>query len=207
MATAVFANTVATALLAHTQLTSGLISVGAEVNVDTKLSALISVAMGRTVATALTNEVVFKLQVKMADTATDAWRTIYEFSSNTGKTAASSTTLNGATSAGATTLVVTSATGLAKGDRLYLRETGTPANSEWCEIRDISGTTVTPLNALERAHTNGINIADLAELFQPWREDLAGVEKIRLIADGGTNTSGQTVDVIAVMNTLDSVTS
>lgn len=207
MTTSTLSNTTGTTLLAHTQLASAAIAVGSAVDVSGKLAALISVRAGRTVATALTNELRFALQVSMdAGTDNDDWVTRYEFTTGSGKTACNAPTLNGATSAGATTFAVSSATGIAKGDKLYLRETGTPGDSEWCEVKDISGTTVTPLAALTRAHTNGITITDLAEMPAPWTESLAGVKYVRFIADGGTNTSGQTVDVLAVMNTLDNIT-
>lgn len=207
MTTSTYANTTGIALLAHTQLASGSIVVGSPVDVAGKLAALISVRMGRTITNALTNEVRFALQVAFDDSNDDDWVTKYEFTSQTGKTACNGPTLSGGTSAGATTFSVSSATGIAKGDKLYLRETGTPADSEWCEVKDISGTTVTPYSPLTRAHTNGILITDLAEMPLPWTEVLAGVKRIRFVADAGLNTSGQTVDVVATMNTLDSITS
>ena len=56
--------------------------------------------MGRTVSTALTNEVKFRLEVSAKTSGTDEWVPLYEWTSSNGKTAASSTTLNGATTAG-----------------------------------------------------------------------------------------------------------
>lgn len=206
MTTSTFANTIAAALLAHTQLATATMVVGSEQSVDGKLAGKIGISLGRTVATALTNEVRLAFQVSFAVAGDDSWKTVYEFTSTTGKTACNAPTLNGATGAGATTFVVSSATGIAAGDKLYLRETGTPANSEWCEVKSIAGTTVTPLSPLTRAHTNGITITDLAEHPQ-WTESFAGVKRVRLIADANSNASGQTVDVLAVVNTLDNVTS
>lgn len=199
-----FSKTGGVALLAHTQLSSGTISVGSEVAVTTKLGARIFISLGRTTTTALTNELLFRLQTSAQDSGDDDWYDAYQFTSATGKTAANAPTLSGGTSAGASTFVVSSATGIAKGDLLYLRETGTPANSEWCLVKDISGTTVTPANNLTRAHTNGITITDFGERFT-WTEVFDGVKRVRLVVDGGTNTSGQTVDVIAWMVTLDKV--
>lgn len=204
MSTSNYSKTGGVVLLAHTQVSSGSIIVGSAVSVDALLAARIGISMGRTVATALTNELLFRLQGSLKDSGDDEWFSIFERTSLSGKTAASATTLNGSTSAGATTFVVTSATGLAKGDKLYLRETGTPGDSEWCEIKDISGTTVTPVDALTRAHTNGITITDLHERFS-WTESLAAIRRVRLIVDGGSSTSGQTVDVLAWLMTLDSI--
>jgi hypothetical protein len=101
---------------------------------------------------------------------------------------------------------VSSATGITAGDRLYLRETGTPGNSEFADVKSMSGTTVTPFNNLTRAHTNSIAICDQAERFS-WTESLVGVKRLRFIVDSATNAAGQTVDVIAWLVTLDSVSS
>lgn len=205
MTSATLVNTIGSALLAHTVISSGTITPGASFNVAGKIAGLISVMLGRTATTALTNEFLLKFQVSMEASGDENWRTRYEFTTASGKTACVAPTLNGSTSAGATTFVVSSATGLAKGSKLYLRETGTPGDSEFCEIKDISGTTVTPMDPLTRAHTNGITITSLAELPAPWTESFAGVKRCRIVGDGGTNTSGQTVDLVVKINTLDSV--
>ena len=86
----------------------------------------------------------------------------------------------------------------------YLRETGTPANSEWSQVKSVSTNTVTPFNNLTRAHTNGIIVSDLGEVIS-WTEDLSSVMRVRLIVDSATNASGQTVDVLALISTLDAV--
>lgn len=204
MASATPTKTGSRSLLAHTQQATATITVGAWVDVSAWFAARIAIYMGRTVATALTNEVLFRLEGSYASSGDDGFFTIFERTSSKGKTAASSTTLNGATSAGATTYVVTSATGIAAGDVIYLRETGTPANSEWTQVKSMSSTTVTPFNNLTRAHTSGINVADLGEVLS-WTEDLSSVLRVRLIVDAATNASGQTVDVLALISTLDAV--
>lgn len=204
MANATPTKTGSRSLLAHTQQATATITVGAWVDVSTWFAARVAIYMGRTVATALGNEVLFRLEGSYASSGDDNFFTIFERTSAKGKAAASSTTLNGATAANDATFVVTSATGIAAGDMLYLRETGTPANSEWVQVRSMSGTTVTPFNNLTRAHTSGINVADLAEVIS-WTEDLSSVLRVRLIVDSATAASGQTVDVLAVLSTLDSV--
>lgn len=200
-----FSKTGGTALLAHTQLASATIVVGSWVDVAALLAARVFVSLGRTATTALSNEVLFRLQGSAKDSGDDEAFDIYRFTSLTGKTSANAPTLSGATSAGATTFAVSSATGITAGDNLYIRETGTPANSEWSDVKSISGTTVTPFNNLTRAHTNGVTITDLAERFS-WQESLAGVKRLRLIADAVSNgNSGVTVDVMAWLMTLDSL--
>jgi hypothetical protein len=194
-----------TALLAHTQQATAVVTVGSAIDVSGKFAAQVFVKMGRTVATALGNEVTFRLEGSAKSSANDEWVPIYVWTSQSGKTAASSTTVNdGAFTAGDTTFVVTSATGLAAGDALYLRETGTPANSEWVRVASVSGTTITMEEACTRSHTNGINVADLAESWS-FSINVSAIGRIRLVVDSASNASGQTVDVIAWLVTLDSV--
>ena len=205
MTTTTLTKTAAQALLAHTQQATAVVTVGTAVDVSTKLGpATAFVKMGRTVATALTNNVKFRIEGSAKTSGNDEWVPIYEWQSANGLTAASSTTVNdGAFTAGDTTFVVTSATGLAAGDILYVRETGTPANSEWLRIASMSGTTVTLEEACTRSHTNGVNVADLGELMRIGL-DLSGHVRIRLVVDSASSASGQTVDVIAWLVTADS---
>lgn len=197
--------TIGTALLAHTQQATATVTVGSAVTV-TAFSGKVSIKIGRTTSTALAAEILFRLEGAFTGTNNDEWATLYSFTSSTCKTTASSTTLNGATSANDATFVVTSATGIIAGDWLYLRETGTPANSEWVEVKSMSGTTVTPFNNLTRAHTNSINVADTAETIT-FDVDLTGLSKIRLIVDTATTATTTTADVIAWINTFDNVSS
>lgn len=201
-----FSKTGGRVLLAHTQLATATMAIGSWLDVSTYLAARMGVSLGRTNGTALTNEVTFRLQGSLKDSGDDEAFDIYAFTSATGKTAGNSTTLSAGTSAGATTFGVASATGIAAGSKLYLRETGTPGDSEWCEVLSISGTTVTPVDALTRAHTSGITVTTRHERWA-WSESLAGIKRIRLIVDAATSASGQTVDVIAWAMTLDKAVS
>jgi hypothetical protein len=108
--------------------------------------------------------------------------------------------------AGDTTFTITSATGIAAGDMLYFRETGTPANSEWSRVSGVSGTTITLEEAVTRNHTNGINVADSGESFA-WDLDCSAITRLRLVVDTASAVSGTTVDVIAWLVTLDSALS
>lgn len=197
--------TVAQTLLAHTQQATATVTRGSAIDVSTKHLIRYFVSMGRTVATALTNEVLFRIEASSQSSNNDEWYPLYQWTSISGKTASSSTTLNDAScNSGDTTFVITSATGIVAGDFLYLRETGTPSNSEWVRVDSISGTTVT-CEALTRSHTNGINVADLSERFTG-DIDCSGIGRLRLVVDTSANASGQTVDVIGWYNVLDSLT-
>jgi hypothetical protein len=192
-------------LLAHTQQATATVTRGSAIDVSAKHAIRYFVSLGRSVATALTNEVLFRLEASAKSSANDEWFPLYQWTSLKGKTAATSTTINdGAVSASDTTFVLTSGTGIVSGDFIYLRETGTPANSEWVRVDSISTNTVT-CEALTRSHTNGIAVTDLAERFTG-EVDCSGIGRLRLVVDTAENASGQTVDVIAWYNVLDNVT-
>ena len=205
MSTATLNKSAAGVLLAHTQQPTATVTIGSAVDVSTKLGpATAFVKLGRTASTALSNQVKFRLEGSAKTSGNDEWVPVYEWTSLNGTTAASSTTVNDAAfNAGDTSFVVTSVTGLAAGDILYLRETGTPANSEWVRIQSMSGTTVTLEEACTRSHTNGINVADLGEIMRV-ALDLSAHVRIRLVVDTASATSGTTVDVLAWLVTADS---
>lgn len=205
MSTTTLTKTAGTVLLAHTQCATATITIGSAVDVSTKLGpATAYVKMGRTVATALGNQVRFRLEGSAKSSGNDEWGPIYEWQTLNGTTAATKTTLNDAAcDAGDTSFTLTSATGFTAGDLIYLRETGTPANSEWCRGKSTSSNTVTIEEALTRGHTNGIDVTDLAEVFViPF--DVSGQVRVRLVVDSATAASGQTVDCIAWLVTADS---
>ena len=195
-----------TALLALTQQATATITVGSAVDVSGKLAVKVFVKMGRTVSTALTNEVKFRLEASAKSSGNDEWVPLIQWTSATGKTTCNSTTLNGATTAGNTTTLLTSGTGFSAGAYVYIRETGTPANSEWSRVASLSTNTPTWEEAQTRNHTTGIAATNLAESFA-WDVDVSAVGRIRLVVDTASAASGSTVDVIGWMTTLDSVSS
>jgi hypothetical protein len=204
MTTSTATKTAAGVLLALTQVATAVVTIGSAVDVATKFGAKVFVKMGRTVATALGNEVRFRLEASAKDSGNDEWVPVYEWSSASGKTTAVSTTLNGATTAGNTTSVLTSGTGFNAGSACYFRETGTPADSEWSRVKSLSSNTITLEEAQTRNHTNSIVVTTLAEMFA-LDIDVSAFTRIRLVVDTATAASGQTVDVLAWITTLDAV--
>lgn len=206
MTTTTLNKTAAQALLAHTQLATATQAVGSAVDVSTKIGpAVAMVKMGRTVATALGAQVAFRLEGSAKTSGNDEWVPIYEWASGNGTTAANASTVNDASfNAADTSFTITSATGITGGDLMYLRETGTPANSEWVRIASVSGTTINLEDAVTRNHTNGITTTDLAEMWSI-PIDIAGHVRVRLVVNANNVTAtGQTVDVIAWLVTADS---
>lgn len=111
------------------------------------------------------------------------------------------TTLNGAVSAGATTCVVTSATNIAIGDRLFLGHTTTVANYEIVGVKLVSGTTVTFEEACTNAHDTGALVTD--QTFERFPVlDVAAYSRIRVILDNAN--SGQAIKAQVLYNTFDS---
>lgn len=205
MTTTTLTKSAGIALLPHTQCATATVTIGSPVDVSTKLGpATAFIKIGRTIATALTNQVRFRIEGSPKTSGNDEWVPIYEWQSLNGTTAASKTTLNDAAcDAGDTSFTLTSGTGFTAGDVIYLRETGTPANSEWCRGKSTSANTVTIEEGLTRGHTNGIDVTDLAEIFSI-PIDLSGQVRVRLVVDTASAASGQTVDCIAWMVTADS---
>lgn len=201
--------TVGRVLLAHTQLPSGAFVMGLPLTVATLQGpGLITVSWGRSVSTALTAAPAVWAQFAQSDNANDEWCNLRNFGYEPLSIAAvNATTLNGATGAGAPSFSVASATGLAVGQWLYLRETGTPANSEWCQVLSISGTTITPTEPLTRPHTNGITVTNGAERLT-YPVDLSAVKRLRAAAAGfsAAGLTGQLVDVMVELATLDGMT-
>lgn len=75
----------------------------------------------------------------------------------TGSVDSVNTTLNGAASAGATSVVVTSASGIAVGRR-YLLTGSEESGGEWVTVSAISGTTITLARPLRIAHATGASV-------------------------------------------------
>lgn len=204
MTTTTLTKTQGGVLLAHTQQATAVVTIGSAVDVATKMGAQAFIKMGRTVATALTNEINFRIEASAKSSGNDEWYPVIQWTSSSGKTAASSTTLNDASfNAGDTVATLTSGTGFVAGDYVYFRETGTPGNSEWSRMKSVATNDITLEEATTRNHTNGINVCDLSESWA-FQIDCQAVGRLRLVVDSASAASGQTVDVIGWIVTLDS---
>ena len=85
MASATPTKTGSRSLLAHTQQATATITVGSWVDVSAWFAARIAIYMGRTVATALSNDVLFRLEGSYASSGDDSFFTIWQRTSATGK--------------------------------------------------------------------------------------------------------------------------
>jgi hypothetical protein len=206
MTTATPSKTAGQTLLTITVQATATVTVGSAIDVSGKFSGRFFIEMGRTVSSALTNEVLFRLEGSAKTSGNDEWFPVYQFTSATGKTACNATTLNGATTAGNTTSVLTSGTGFNAGTVDFFYETGTLANSEISRVASLSTNTVTFEEAQTRNHTSGIAVTTLAEKFTG-DLDLSNITRLRLVVDTATLASGYSVVVLGWLITLDSVVS
>lgn len=159
---------------ANTQL------VGTPLDTSTIFSGTAAVRLGRKVLTALNAGVKIRIEGAMKTSPLGWWVPLVEVQS--GVAAVNATTLSAGASAGATSFAVTSATGIAYGSILTLFD-GTPADSEIVRVKSISGTTVTPEEALVKAHASGIIVTNGVEIWSPLPLRLIDFTQIRAVVD------------------------
>jgi len=184
---------------------------GTEIDVSGKFSATAFIRLGRTVTTALTNSVGFKLEGSAKASGADWWVPLYVWTNGVNAVTGiipASNLLNGATSAGAATYALDSATGQNSGDLVFFYES---AKYEWARTKSTSTVTATPLDPLIFAHADNCVVLDQAEEFRV-DLDLSNIKRLRLVVDtaaaGGSTllAVGVTVVVEAFLNTFDSAT-
>ena len=200
--------TVGTALF-NAEVANVTMTAGTEVDVSAKFSGTAFIRLGRTVTTALTNPVGFKLEASAKASGNDFWVPLYTWANSilavTGIIPASNL-LMGATSAGATTYVLDGATGQNAGDLVFFYEANT---WEWARTKSVATATATPLDHLVYAHADNCIVLDQSEEWAI-QLDLTSYKRIRLVVDtaaaGGVATApaGYAVYVQAFLNTFDS---
>lgn len=169
--------------------------------VTSKLATSFSIELARSTGSAYTLGPRVRIEVPYHDSNNQGWRQFDAIQMAVGASIAN-TTLNGAVSAGATSCVVASATGIAYGDLLFLGD-ASPANYEIVRVKSVSGTTVNFEEACTNGHTTGAQVTDQAELYSLGPYDLSSFARVRVILDN--MGSGQGVYYRCIMNTLDSV--
>lgn len=191
-----------TSLLAWQDIATGAVIISSAQDVSTKLAASVFIKVGRNSSSAFTaGWPNFRVEASGKSSGDDWWIPLATFQPAVGASIAA-TTLNGAITAGATTLVVTSATNIAAGDILFLGHTTDVTKYELIRVKSVSGTTITFEEACTYAHDNGCVISDQAEMYAA-SVDLTGVGRIRIVADNAN--SGRTIYASALMVTGDSI--
>jgi hypothetical protein len=188
-------------LIVWQDVATAAVVIGTALDVSGKFGATAFIFIGRESATAFTaNWPNVRIEASAKTSGTDAWIPLVSYQPAVGSSVAN-TTLNGAVSAGATSFVVTAATNIAVGDVLFLKDSST-ANYEIVRVKAVSGTTITPEEAVTYSHANGSQVTDQAEVYIA-QFDLTSISRIRAVIDAATSGVSFAVQVLAV--TYDSV--
>jgi len=194
--------TVNASLLAWQDIATGNVVPGSAVDVSGKYSASFTIKIARRSGTAFTGGWPnIRIEASGKSSGNDAWIPILQFQPAVGASIVN-TTLSSPVSATDTTFAVSAATNIAASDILFLGDPST-ANYELVRVASISGTTVTPEEAVTYSHASGAIVTDQAETYFP-AVDLTAYGRVRAVADNGN--SGQSISVQVTMTTNDSHT-
>lgn len=188
-------------VLAHQAVAHPLTVKGAAQDVTTKISATIAMFHASVEAVENTNPGKFLVQISASSSGDEDWVTITEFTPQV--STADTETMTATEAGGETVLAVSSTTGFASEQILYIQDTGTLTDSEWARCQEIvTDTSIDLIDGL----TNGKDSSDViwndAEIFYA-QIDLASIGRLRVVFqhEGGT---GADVHVKALMVTGDS---
>ena len=191
-----------TAAVAWQDIASAAQVIAADIDVSTKFGAQFFTDLGRLTGSAFTaGWPNVRIEASGKSSGNDAWAPVASYQMAVGASIAA-TTLNGAITAGATSLVVTSATNIAVGDLLFLGHTSDVTKYELVRVKAVSSTTITFEEACTYAHDNGCLITDQAEKWTAYI-DCSGIKRLRVVVDNVG--SGQGIKCRVVHNTFDSV--
>lgn len=188
--------------LAWQDIASAGQAIATALDVSTKLGAFLLLQLGRGTGAAFTaGWPNFRVEGSPNASGTYGWVPLATFQPAVGASIAN-TTLNGAVLAGATSFVVAAATNIAVGDVLFLGHTTDATKYELVRVKAVSGTTITPEEAVTYAHDTGALVTDQAEVYA-CEIDLSGIKRLRVVADNAG--SGQAIKAAVTYSTWDSI--
>jgi len=195
--------TVGTSLLAIRTIANLTAVVGTAVDVSGKFSGVAYIHFGRTVTTALTNAMQFRLEGSSKATLDGQWYPLYQWQSGVAVAVAPSAT---AGAAGANSITVTN-TSMFPGSLMFCQN-GTIGNSEWVRVAtQVSTTSITTEDNLLAAQTTSVISSQAEQWAIPL--DFSGVGRVRLVCASGNGTVttgvGVTTVVEGFMTTLDAI--
>jgi hypothetical protein len=194
--------TVNTVLLAWQDIATGNVVLGSAVSIVGKYAASFGVRIARRSGTAFTTGWPnIRIEFSEKTSGNDGWFPVLNYQPALGVSIAN-TTLNGVVTAGATSFVVTANTNISAGDLLFLGD-GSAANYEIVRVKSVSGTTITPEEAVTFGHQTASIVTDQPEIYFP-ACDLTPYNRVRAVADN--SNSGQSISAQVTMTTLDSHT-
>lgn len=189
-----------TAPISTQSLASNTVFKSSEIDVSTKFGVGVWIYLGRTVTTALTAALKYRIEGSFKSSGDNAWASLYEWSSNTA--ACQEEAVSGTCNAGQNVINVASTTGFTVGDRIFIKNS-TFANSEWGRIKSIvTNTSVTLEDNLVNAQTGSTIYDDAQWEFVP--VDVQTLARLRVVADG--SNTGQAVAIRVEAAYFNSVT-
>ncbi len=200
MSVIVPSKTIQTAMLAWQDIATGSQVISSVVDCSSIWAASFGVRIGRQSATAFTaGWPNIRFEASYLSSGNAAWIPLFTLQPPIGATVGK-TTLNGAVSAGASTLTLTSATNFVQGDIIYVGDSST-ANYEIVRCKSIASTTVTFEEVCTYAHTNSAIVSNQAFLACP-SADLTSYKRVRCVADNANG--GITISIEVALITMDS---
>jgi len=190
------------AVLAHQALTHPDTVKGSAQDVSTKLAATILCFHASVEAAANTNPGSFLVQVSGAASGDEDWATVAQFTAQV--STADTEAMTATEPAAETVLACASTTGFVAGDNLYIRDSGTLADSEWAKCQEIvTNTSINLIDGLTVQKDNADVIWNDAEIFV-CSLDLTAISRLRVIFQH-EGAAGANVHVKALMVTGDSI--
>lgn len=195
------AKTSGAAYIAWQNIASAVQVIGASQDVSVKWAAAFAVALGRGTGTAFTaGWPNVRIEGSVLTSGNDSWKVLANYQMALGASIVN-TTLNGAITAGATSMVVTSATNIAVGDYIFLEHTTDVTKYELVRVAAVSGTTITFEEACTYAHDNGAAVRDQSESAM-LIVDCSTLQRVRAVVDNAG--SGQAIRAEVKYATFDS---
>lgn len=201
MSLSTITKTVGTSLVAWQDIASAAQVISSAQDVSTAFAAAFNIQLGRGTGTAFTaGWPNVRIEASGKSSGNDSWIPVAPFQMAVGASIAN-TTFNGAIIAGATSMVVTSASNIAVGDILFLGD-ASAANYELARVAGVSGTTITFEEAVTNGHSNGALVTDQAEVYFPV-VDLSAFTRVRAVVDNAG--SGQAIRAQILMNLMTNI--
>ncbi len=189
----------AISVLALQTLASNSVVISNVQDVSTKFQATLLIHFGRTVNTALTTGVIFRIEGSSRASADGYWAQLAAI--QTRIVAITSQAVNGTCNSAQKVVAMTSTTGMALADYIFIKNS-TLGNSEWQKVAVITtNTSVTTEDNLLNAQT-GATVYPNAEVYA-LTVDLTAIKRIRVVVDA--SNTGQTIAFEVEMVTADSI--
>ena len=178
-------------------------TVRATLDLRSKWRARLLIRIGRGGTTALTNGVDVQVRPTVNNNADTHAGAVVALRSGTA--AAASTTVNSDSNSGQNALNVASSTGFAAGDLICI--TGaSQARQEFARVAKVTAGVLTLDAPLRNTHTSA-QADTVRNQAEAWPIEIEGGATYEVIIDYGDDSAGESVEVQALAQTLDSITS